>query len=129
MSDKIIPEDIEQFILEKIDSVAEMEALLLLRSNAEALWSVGSLAKRLYIAEEQTAKILDHLCTEGLLTTSSNEHPLYHYQPKSPELQNSVDRVAESYKKHLVPISNLIHSKPRARVQEFADAFRLRKDK
>jgi DNA-binding IclR family transcriptional regulator len=128
MNDKIIPEDIERFILEKIDSVAEMEALILLRSDAEALWSVVSLAKRLYIAEEQTAKILDHLCAEGLLTTSSDEHPGYRYQPKSLELQNSVDRVAEIYTKHLVPISNLIHSKPRARVQEFADAFRLRKD-
>lgn len=129
MSDKIIPEDIERFIFEKIDSVAEMEALLLLRSNLETLWSVVMLAKRLYITEEQTAKILDHLCLEGLLTNCSDEHPGYRYQPKSLELQNSVDRVAEIYKKHLVPISNLIHSKPRARVKEFADAFRLRKDK
>jgi hypothetical protein len=129
MSDKIIPEDIERFILEKIDSVAEMEALLLLRNNAEESWSVGSLAKRLYITEEQTAKILDHLATEGLLTTRSDEHPGYCYQPNSLKLQQSVDRVAQIYAKHLVPISNLIHSKPKARVQEFADAFRLRKDK
>ena len=129
MSDKIIPEEIEQFILEKIESVAEIEALLLLRSNAEESWSVASLAKRLYIAEEQTAKILNHLCTEGLLTTSSDEHLGYRYKPESLELKNSVDRVAEIYTKLLVPISNLIHSKPRARVQKFADAFRLRKDK
>jgi len=129
VSDKIIPEDIEQFIVEKIDSVAEMEALLLLRSKPEASWSIASLAKRLYIAEEQTAIVLDHLCREGLLTISSNEQPSYRYQPMSLELQNSVDRVAEMYTKHLVPVSNLIHSKPRARVQEFADAFRLRKDK
>ena len=129
VSDKKIPEDIEQFIFEKIDSVAEMEALLLLRSKPEESWSIESLAKRLYITEDQTAKTLDHLCREGLLAFSSNEHPGYRYQPKSLELQNSVDRVAEMYTKHLVPISNLIHSKPRARVQEFADAFRLRKDK
>ena len=129
MTDKIIPEDIEQFIYEKIDSVAEMEALLLLRGNPETWWSIASLAKRLYIEEEQTAKIVDHLCREGLLTISSNEQPSCRYQPKSLELQNSVDRVAKMYTKHLVPVSNLIHSKPRVRVQEFADAFRLRKDK
>ena len=129
MSDKIIPEDIEQFIFEKIDSVAEMEALLLLRSKQEAAWSIASLAKRLYIDEEQTAIILDHLCREGLLTISSNEQTIYRYQPKSLELHNNVNRVAEVYKKHLVPVTNLIHSKPRVRIQEFADAFRLRKDK
>ncbi|HYJ17186.1 MAG TPA: hypothetical protein VE170_16965 [Candidatus Limnocylindria bacterium] len=129
MTDKIIPEEVKQFIFEKIDSVAEMEALLLLRSNPEASWSIASLAKRLYIDEGQTAKIVDHLCREGLLTISSNEQASYRYEPKSVELQNSVDRVAEMYTKHLVPISTLIHSKPRVRAQEFADAFRLRKDK
>lgn len=129
MTDKIIPDEVEQFIFEKIDSVAEMEALLLLRSKPEASWSIASLAKRLYIDEEQTAKIVDHLCREGLLTISSNEHPGYRYEPTSLELQNSVDRVAEMYTKHLVPITTLIHSKPRVRIQEFADAFRLRKDK
>ena len=129
VSGEKIPEDIEQFILEKIDSVAEMEALLLLRSKPEESWSIASLAKRLYVAEELTAKIVDHLCREGLLTLGSNEHPSYRYEPKSQELRNSVDRVADMYTKHLVRISTLIHSKPRVRVQEFADAFRLRKDK
>src|SRR5687767_11294496 len=129
MSDKIFPEDIEQFILEKIDSVAEMEALLLLRDNAETLWSVVNLAKRLYITEEQTAKILDHLCAEGLLNPGPSEHPGFRYQPESLDLESSVSRVAEIYRKHLVPISNLIHSKPRARIREFAAAFRLRKEK
>ena len=40
-----------------------------------------------------------------------------------------LERLAEIYAKHLVPVTNLIHSKPKPRIQEFADAFRLRKDK
>jgi hypothetical protein len=39
-------------------------------------------------------------------------------------------RAVELYSRQLVPVTHLIHSKPRpARVQEFAEAFRLRKDK
>jgi len=39
-----------------------------------------------------------------------------------------LERTAEAYAKHLVPVTNLIHSKPKPRIQEFADAFRFRKD-
>ncbi|HEU4344574.1 MAG TPA: hypothetical protein VFU31_23715 [Candidatus Binatia bacterium] len=129
MSDKVIPEDVERFIVEKIDSVAEIEALLLLRNNPAEGWTTEKLAQRLYINEGQTAEILARLSTEGFLSATSDESVVYRYQPISIELQHMVDRVAKIYSKHLVPVSNLIHSQPKTRVQEFADAFRLRKDK
>jgi hypothetical protein len=39
-----------------------------------------------------------------------------------------VNQVAACYAKYLIPVTNLIHTKPRTRVQEFADAFKLRKE-
>ena len=39
-----------------------------------------------------------------------------------------VARLSEVYRRHLIPITNLIHSKPR-RIREFAEAFKLRKDR
>jgi len=38
-----------------------------------------------------------------------------------------VDRIADVYSKYLIPVTNLIHSKPENKVQKFADAFNLRK--
>lgn len=35
MDDKFIPDDVEQFLLDRIDSVEELEALLLLRNDPE----------------------------------------------------------------------------------------------
>jgi transcription initiation factor IIE alpha subunit len=128
MSDKIIPEDVEKFILEKIESVAHMEALLILRENPQQEWTADSLATRLYINESQTAEILARLSSDGFVAPSENEANSYRYQPASPELRHMIDRLADAYRKHLVPVANLIHSKPKPRVQEFADAFRLRKD-
>ncbi len=40
-----------------------------------------------------------------------------------------VDRLAESYVKHLVPITGLIHSKQGMRLNEFPDAFDFRKER
>jgi hypothetical protein len=124
-----IPNDVKQFILERIESVAHLEALLLLRSKPDAPWSCEAVANRLYIDRKQTAELLARLDADGFVTVAGEEDPVYRYQPATPHMQQMVDSLAEFYGKHLVPITNLIHSKPKSRVQEFADAFRLRKDK
>ena len=69
------------------------------------------------------------LHADGFVASAGEEDPVYRYQPHTAHLQQMIDSLAEFYGKHLVPITNLIHSKPKNRVQEFADAFRLRKDK
>lgn len=132
MIDELIPDDVRQFILGKIDSVAQMEGLLLLRSNPEMEWGIEALAERLYIDRNQAATVLAHLYAQNFLSVKEakgSDIRVYSYQPASPELGQMVDRVAETYSKYLVPITNLIHSKPQTRVQQFADAFKLRKRK
>jgi hypothetical protein len=129
MSSQYIAEEVARFILDRIDSVAQLEALLLLRDRSNEGWNVSELAKRLYISDEQTLVVLSGLLDQELLTVSEEEPPRYRYEPQSAALRQMVDRLAESYAKHLVPVTNLIHSKPKTRVQEFADAFKLRKDK
>jgi len=57
MADDVIPDEVKQFILNNIDSIAQLEALLLLRNNAEHDWTVDTVAKRLYISEQETCKI------------------------------------------------------------------------
>lgn len=126
MTEEPIPNEIRQFILRSIDSVAQLEALLLLRANPRENWTTVSISKRLYISEQETAPLLTNLCDQGLVVL--NELTEFTYQPASAELSQMVDSLATIYARHLVPVTNLIHSKPRSRMQEFADAFRLRKD-
>jgi hypothetical protein len=127
MVDDLIPEDVKQFILEKIDSVAELEGLLLFSRNPENDWSVEELARRLYATPEQTADVLTRLYSQNFLTVKAGEPLTYQYRPGTQKLAETVDRVAEIYSKYLVPVTNLIHSKPQTKVQQFADAFKLKK--
>jgi hypothetical protein len=129
MADQHIPQDIAAFVLDRIDSVAQLEALLLLRGNKGKEWSVITLAARLYISEEQTAELLSCLSGQGFVATDPAGSEIYRYEPSSAELDEILGRVAEFYAKHLVPITNLIHSKSKPRIQQFAEAFRFRKDK
>ena len=127
MADDLIPGDVKQFIFDKIDSIAELEGLLLLRRHSETEWNSEALAQRLYTSQQQTEVLLERLYLLGFLSVKEDEFITYRYQPNSPELAEMVDRVAEIYSKYLVPVTNLIHSKPETKVQQFADAFKLRK--
>lgn len=123
-----IPEDIARFVLDKIDSVAQLEALLLLRGNPKKEWDVAAVAKSLYVDDNQAHATLVRLVEESLVVALPREPARYRYEPVAPELQKMVDRLSEIYSKHLVPVTNLIHSKPSTRVREFANAFKFRKD-
>lgn len=124
MADDPIPLDIRDFILRHIDSVAELEALLLLRANPEHPWDAAEAARRLYAPEQEIAEVLKRLCADGLLACEEN---IYSYSP-SDELREQVDRLARVYARQLIVVTNMIHGKTR-RIRQFADAFRFRKDR
>ena len=125
MAEEPIPPELREFILQHIDSIAQLEALLLLRASSQEQWSIAKTAKRLYITEQQADEVLSRLCADGLLAC---EEDLYRYREQSSHQAGLIDRLADAYAKHLIPITNMIHAKPR-RIREFADAFKFRKDK
>lgn len=128
MDQEFIPANVQQFILKRIDSVAHLEGLLLIRREPTHSWTDEALAKRLYINSNQAAAILSRLWTDGFVISRSTKPLTYTYQPRTPELEQMVDLVADVYARYLVPVTNLIHAKPKSRVQEFADAFKLKKE-
>ena len=124
MSDQLLPHDLLEFLARHIDSIAQLEALLIARAAPDTVWDAQSASKRLYIGEQESSDTLAHLAEHGLLI---RELAGYKFCPQSPELSRGVELLAEYYKRHLIPITNLIHAKPR-RIRQFADAFKLRKD-
>ena len=62
-----LPEIVRAFILKYVDSVAELEALLLAHSAAGQAWDVAHLASRLYISEREAEGVLQALHRRGLL--------------------------------------------------------------
>lgn len=125
MADDLIPSDLQDFIFRYIDSIAQLEALLLLRAHPDMDWDGKRTAARLYASEPEIAEALARLCADGFVDCKEG---VYRYGPQASEQQAMIDRLADAYSRHLIPITNMIHSKPR-RIREFADAFKLRKDR
>jgi hypothetical protein len=125
MSEDPLPAALQEFLAKDIDSIAQLEALLLLRGTPAATWDAQDTAKRLYVSEQEAAETLGHLAAQGLLAREGAGH--YRFSPASDDLSRIVELLAEYYKRHLIPITNLIHSKPR-RIRQFADAFKLKRE-
>ena len=120
-----IPDDIRRFLLQHIDSVAKLEALLLMRHHAAQDWDAGLIAKRLYINTQQASTILADLSKVGLCRVTEPQGSCYRYDPVNDSLGDVVSRLAEVYARQLIPVTNLIHSRSPSSLQHFADAFKV----
>lgn len=121
-----VPEHVRRFIVEAIDSVPELEALLLLRTARDRRWSPEDAGARLYVSLPVATHVLSALAARGLLVA---EDDTFRYAPMRPELEAVIADVATAYSAHLIAVTRLIHGKPAPSVLQFADAFRLRKEK
>jgi hypothetical protein len=123
MSEELIPGAVRNLIVRHIDSVAQLEALLFLNARSGEQWDTATVAKRLYAPVSDTAAALAALTEDGFLVRQG-EH--YRYA-RRPDRDATVEALAEAYAHFLIPITNLIHSKPR-HARAFSDAFKFRKD-
>lgn len=120
---------VDRFIVDEIDSVPHLEALLLLWRSAPQPFSAAQIAEKLYISAAEGAGIVEDLHRRGLIGREHNSAPTFFYDPQNESRNRLMEAVDTTYRRELIRISGIIHSKPSAGVRAFANAFRFRKDK
>lgn len=128
MTAPAIPPNVLQFVTENIDTVPELETLLLLREGETRAWSEDEVAARVYVSRAAARGILEALRRKHLVV-AQGEPPLYRYQPEQAGKAELIGEVAAAYRLHLVPMATFIHAKAPASVREFARAFDFKKDR
>lgn len=123
-----LPADVRRFILTSVPSVPYLEAVLLLRAEPDTAWDAPRLARRLYVPERQAAELLQALRTSAIAQPAPGSDAGVRYRPETPELAELLEGVARAYAVNLMGVTDLIHSRVDKRAQQFADAFRWRKD-
>jgi len=116
---------VDQFLLDEIDTVPHLEALLLIWNSRSKHWSAEDMGRALYLSPDSAKEILEDLVRRGLIS-SSGPLPDYYFQPE-PDRDELLAAVNNAYQKDLIHVSRLIHSKPSAAIREFARAFRIKK--
>jgi hypothetical protein len=114
MSADDIPLDVRRLIAESIDSVPELEAILLFREYRARSWTAAQASARLYVSKTVAAHILGLLEQRGFLALDGES---FRYAPASHDLEGTVDALAVAYSHHLVEVTQLVHAKPGARLR------------
>ncbi len=88
-------------------------------------WTDEDVSTRIYVSRERTGIILKDLARHGLIIPNESAPTNYKYNSACDEAE-IVQRVSSTYRRHLVYVANVIHSKlPSESVLQFAEAFQL----
>lgn len=125
-----IPEAARRLISDHLESVAQLEVLLLLRESPERVWGAQEVAAELRTAAELAEASLGRLSRAGLVGVEVDPEgrPRFCYRPSTPAAAAAVDQLAAAYATHKSAVIAFIFSSPTDSIQGFADAFRLRGD-
>jgi hypothetical protein len=121
-------QQVDRFIVDEIDSVPQLEALLLFWKNRPQVWSCESMAKSLYVSPDVSRDIIERLAQRHLITQVEGSRGEFALNADSEEKERLLASLDAIYRRELVRISNMIHTKASRGVRDFADAFRLIKE-
>lgn len=121
--------EVHQFVLDQIESVPHLEALLLLWNSRPQPWTVQNLASRLYVSNDIVRMLLDDLTRRKLVVLEAGPPAAYRYAAASMEQDQVIAALDELYRREVVRISTMIHSKPSSSVRAFARAFRFTRER
>lgn len=128
MTGTAISQQVLQFIAEQIDTVPQLECLLLLYQHRNHVWIADEIAARIYISPQVAREVLETLQRRELIA-SEGDPPRYRFNPGGTASDELIGEVASEYQRHLVRLTTFIHSKAPASVREFARAFELKKER
>ncbi|HEY9180130.1 MAG TPA: hypothetical protein VIO32_05385 [Candidatus Baltobacteraceae bacterium] len=110
------------FINKNINSIEQIEVLLILRANPERVWTVDEISAIMRSSSNSIRSRLQGLAAKKLSAAISDKE--YRYAA-SGRLDAMVELLAEEYGRRRFSVIELVFSRPDA-ARQFADAFRLR---
>ena len=125
MAAEELSDNVVRFIADNIDSVPQLEALLLLWDTAPRAWSLDELAARIYVSPQVTQNVVSALERRRLIQRDPNGG--YAFLAEGNDTA-AIAEVAGTYRRRLAQVAGAIHSKASLGVLELAGAFRLKKD-
>ena len=119
----MIPEPVRHLIAQHIDSVEQLEVLILLRMHRDRAWTVAEVNDRIKSSASSVETRLNDLAGRGFLQRNAQS---FRYQA-GPDVEAAVAQLATAYTERRFSVIELIFSKPTDKLRAFADAFKMGK--
>lgn len=119
MSENEIRKEVKDFVFQYIDSVEQLEILLLLGASPDKIWTADEVHNTLRSNKASVEKRLNLLATQKLI--DKHEHG-FQFKPDGSEKNEVIYQLASVYKVHRYRIYELIFS-PMKKARDIAEAF------
>jgi predicted transcriptional regulator len=121
---------VNKFINESIFSVGQLEVLLLLYRNRQTRWTAKAIGEELRSSEIAAAQQLRDLESRRLIIQKTESGlSWYELDTNSSDQLRTIEQLEKYYEDYKVSIISLIYEKPIDSLRQFAEAFKLKKDK
>jgi predicted ArsR family transcriptional regulator len=124
----MLPPSVRRFVQRRIDTVEQLEILLLLQHHADRSWNAARVADALQLTEPAAAEHLEALGRRDLLDVRLSSDVVYRYSPATAELAGIVAQVVDAYREHRGDVLRLVTGRRLRALRDFSDAFRLGDD-
>ena len=122
-----VPPQAARFLGEQVESVRQLEVLLLLRDQPGRAWTPHEVSEQLSSSPAWAAQMLEDLRDKHLVAVGGDA---YRYAPADAALAATVDTVAGLYARRKTTVVSLIFGGPGDDpVRSLADAFRIRRER
>jgi hypothetical protein len=128
MTEGGIPDEVRRFVRAHIQSVEELEVLLLLFRTAPREWTPVGVSRELRIDPVSAARRLTEFHAHALVEIRAADETLwYRYERASADADGTMCALERTYVERRTRLIELIFAAPIRDVRVFADAFRIRK--
>jgi hypothetical protein len=119
--------ELDRFIAVEINSLEQLEILLFLSGNPHKWWTAQDVYNVVKSSPQSVGDRLNEMVERGFLRKDTDNR--FQFAPQDEKVWDLTSELRNAYKEKSVKVVQAIYSKPPDAVQEFAKAFRLRKDK
>lgn len=127
MPDLEVPYEVRQLISKHLESMEQVEVLLLLARNAPRAWTVSDVASELRWPPRGAQQCLEDLVRGQLIRRAGSGAGggTYEYAPTTTD-RESITTLMRLYDTRPLLLGRLIYDRPPTVARSFADAFRIR---
>jgi len=119
--------ELRTFIGEYVHSVEQLEILCLFSEGGPKARTLSEVFRVIQSSEQSVARCLDAFCRNQLLVSRNSGS--YEFAPGKTGQGEMVAALTKAYRERRVAVIEAIYQRPGDTIQDFADAFKLRKDK
>jgi hypothetical protein len=124
-----LSEKLKSFVTTCIDSVEQLQVLILLLEDTGKGWRVNEIAQRLRSVDSSITKRLEDLYVRKVIRRNSSDPSEYAFELIQPEFRDVIFELATVFKARPYKIVDLIYERPREAIRAFSETFNFKKGK